>query len=133
MIPFITFICALLGLAGMIFLRIRKIRKGVVEIPEEHKIDHPAHAYIREIRDIVLDYAKRGLHILVIATLKAWVYASHVIKRYWISFSEFVAKKFEHKQGEVKVESGFLKAVGEYKKRARHFKRKLEAEEESKE
>lgn len=133
MIPLFTFFFSLVILVIFLGMRLKSIRSGKRSVIVEGEDKHTVRFHIDTLERAMIKYTKEYGHKTIVFSLKTYVIASHLFGKKYKQVRMWILDKLSKKtEGDVK-ESFFLKAVGDYKKRVKHFKAKLEEHDKNKE
>lgn len=127
------FFTSLLALSLMLYLRIWRIRQGAV-VPESAVIRLPE-INAASLRNTTAFYAKRGSHMLILITLKAWIKVSYFMRRKMHEIEPKIRTIIRKRIPEIEkksavVVSSFLSNISEYKKKLKHAHDEMKKEEE---
>jgi len=129
------FVISLILIILILYLQIRKIQRNEIVATEEILKLSPHHhlpkVNIKKIGFIISNAFRKYGHLLVIATLKGWVIATHLTKKYSSVLLQKTKQllKIEKIATENIAVSSFLKKVSEYKKRLKKMREKIKENE----
>ena len=132
----ILFFASLLSTAGILFFKVRLLRAGKIKAPtiEGNEHLHIPHIDMSSAKQIAKKTIKENTHKVAIFVIKNGVIASYLVtknvKKYWPKIISALTGKKAHTDGIVKSRtmSYFLKAIGEYKEKAKRFHKKIKEE-----